>query len=311
MESIGVHKQFPINRDVLNLIDYSHDRGLDSLVLYSIIMLHYDMRNGWLPSTRWTTSLSTLFTDVITSLKKEDKAKLVEALQYLVDLNIISVDCMPKGFAKDFIINTESSMLNKGQSYMLIRADELIKVLDGKLVEVKQELALHIFFISTVSGVYVNQTLEDVGEALTNKQYNGGDCDNWLIYMKKEEQDRILDLVCWWNLDKIICHRHSIDKTDVQWINRKTLAKVIKRLGDKNVISTIIVKCKGFANKTVLCKTEHKPLVEAYYRRKDSQAQHEYLTEQLNVKPKQDNTGSRVSKSLTGSKRRTNNRDLF
>ena len=306
MESMGVHKQFPINRDVLNLIDYSHDRGLDSLVLYSIIMLHYDMRNGWLPSTRWTTSLSTLFTDFGISLKKEDKAKLVEALQYLVDLNIISVDCMPKGFAKEFIINTDSSILDKGQSYMLIRADEFSTILSGKLAEVRQELALYIFFISTVNGAYINLSLEELGETLTNKQYNGGDCDSWLVRLKKEEQDELLQVICWWNLEDITTHRHSKDTSGVQWITRPTLNKVLKRLEDKGIISTIIVKCKGFANKTVLCKTEHKPLVEAYYRRKDSQAQHEYLTEQLGVdtKPKKaDNNTTRASVRGEGGRR--------
>lgn len=311
MESTSTYRQLPINREVLSLIDYMSEDGLNALILYSVIVLHNEMRKGWLFTSKWTTSLTTLFTDFGVKLKKDDKTKIVDALQYLVDLSIISVEDMPKGFTKEFIINTDSSMLDKGQSYILIRADEFSTILSGKLAEVRQELALCIFFISTVNGAYINLSLEELGETLTNKQYNGGDCDSWLVRLKKEEQDEILKVVCWWNLEDITTHKHSKDKSGAQWITRPTLNKVLKRLEDKDVISTITVKCKGFTSKSILCKTEHKPLVEAYYRRKDSQAQHEYLTEQLNVKPKQDNTGGRVSKSSTGSKRRMNNRDLF
>ena len=267
-EAMTVYKELSINTEVLDLINYESENGLEALLVYTAILLHSEMRKGWLPSTRWTTSLSTLFTDFGISLKKEDKAKLVEALQYLVDLNIISVDEMPKGFTKEFIINTDSSMLDKGQSYMLIRADEFSTILSGKLAEVRQELALYIFFISTVNGAYINLSLEELGETLTNKQYNGGDCDSWLVRLKKEEQDELLQVICWWNLEDITTHRHSKDTSGVQWITRPTLNKVLKRLEDKGIISTITVKCKGFANKSVLCKTEHKPLVKSYYENK-------------------------------------------
>ena len=280
MENTNTYRQLPINREVLNLIDYMSEDGLNALILYSVIVLHNEMRKSWLFTSKWSTSLATLFIDLGVNLKKDDKTKLVDALQYLVDLNIILVDEMSKGFTKEFVINTDSPMLDKGQSYMLIRTDEFSKILSGKLAEVRQELALHIFFISTVNGKYIHHSLEDLGEVLTNKQYNGGDYDNWLVRLKKEEQDELLKVVCWWNLEDMTTHKHSKDESGVQWINRKTLVKVLKRLEDKGIISTITVKCKGFANKTILCKTEHKPLIEAYYRRKDSQAQHEWEIEQ-------------------------------
>ena len=309
MENTSRYEVVRVPREVVDLLGDSSE----SLLLYTIIKLHHQMSQSFFfpVGEKFNISIEGLLANTPLKISRRDKDKLILALEHLIQVEVFDIDKPPAKLTSHFTINVENSFLHCENSYIQIKVNELMKILQGSLTEAVQELVLYVFFISTVSGRYIHQSLEELGDVLTNKEYNGGDYDNWLIRLKKEEQDEILKVVCWWNLEDITTHKHSKDKSGAQWITRPTLNKVLKRLEDKNVISTIIVKCKGFANKTVLCKTEHKPLIEAYYRRKDSQAQHEYLTEQLNVKPKQDNTGSRVSKSSTGSKRRMNNRDLF
>ena len=269
MSEISKFKCLPISRDVLNQIDCSDDKGLNALMLYATIQLHHEMAKDWLDiKNEWTTSLDSLFVNTKIKLSKEDKSKLVEALQYLNDLKIIYTEAMPKGFAKEFVINPNKCDLAKGKSYMLVRVDEFHRILNGKLAEVRQELALYIFYVSTVDGTHVHQSLADLAERLTDKQYcDSDDCSAWLVGMKKEKTDELLEVVCWWSLEDITTHTHSKDERGNEWITRPTLSKVLKRLDKKGIITTVTVKCKGFANKLVLCKSEHKPLIEAYYER--------------------------------------------
>lgn len=288
MSEISKFKCLPISRDVLNQIDCSDDKGLNALMLYATIQLHHEMAKDWLDiKNEWTTSLDSLFVNTKIKLSKEDKSKLVEALQYLNDLKIIYTEAMPKGFAKEFVINPNKCDLAKGKSYMLVRVDEFHRILNGKLAEVRQELALYIFYVSTVDGTHVHQSLADLAERLTDKQYcDSDDCSAWLVGMKKEKTDELLEVVCWWSLEDITTHTHSKDERGNEWITRPTLSKVLKRLDKKGIITTVTVKCKGFANKLVLCKSEHKPLIEAYYERKDDQAKWAWYEENYGDKSK-------------------------
>lgn len=302
MSKKEIKKRVAISREVVDLLDYTTDKGFNALLLYTVIKTHYEMSSDWFPiEEQWTVTLDGLFANFKIKLSKEDKSKLVEALAYLVELDIITLEEMPKGFAKEFVINPSESKFDKGNTYMLVRADELHQILTGKLAESRQELVTYVCFVSTVDGNYIHQPLDDLAERLTNKVYSGSeDASDWLVKLTKKEADELLKVVCWWNLDEICTHKHSKDESGVEWITRPTLNKVLKRLEAKGVIDTIEVLCKGFANKKVLCKSEHRVLIEAYYKRKDAQAQHEWKEEQEKAKVVEE----RESKPSANSQRR-------